>query len=570
MGDAATLELRGEDKQLQEVLDRSLGSIKMFGKVALGVGTAIAGAFAFNKLLDFGKMIVHAGAEVEQVQMRLNHAIEASGKAAGFTADQIRAMADDMQKLTKYEGEAVQEAATLVMQFRNVKGDNFKETIKLSADLASHLKMDLSGAARMLGRALEEPERGMMMMRRAGIMLSKEQQEQVRNMLAVGDIAGAQAVILGKVRSIVGGLAEKEGKTFSGMMERLGHVIGDVWEELGGAFLPLLEMIIPYFEKAADAAVRLAVWFRESTDGMVDAMKTLWTVIEPTLKAIAEGFIVAFTICQTAITNWGDVSKFVVYSAVAKFLEMGNILAHLFTEVLPKYLTWFGDNWISIFENIGRAEIAILSNMWKNFTSFFDGLMSYIRGEGFEWQWTGLLDGFKSTLAELPQIAERVPGELESMFKDMADEAGNSIGDAFDKNLAENKKKLKEFQDFLFPDDAGRTGFDAKADFGKGGPKYEDNRRGKKDKKEDAGAFEDLLALNKRIQTAAYKTPEEKAIEDGNKQKEQQHAEDMDAMGEQNDLLEDVATEVASNTAAMKDLSRQLPYAGVAAQSQMA
>lgn len=52
-------------------------------------------------------------------------------------------------------------------------------------------------------------------------------------------------------------------------------------------------------------------------------------------------------------------------------------------------------------------------------------------GKGFEFKPTGLLDGFESVIKELPQIAERQMGPLESSLQGQLQKAVDSVVDEY-------------------------------------------------------------------------------------------------------------------------------------------
>jgi hypothetical protein len=96
--------------------------------------------------------------------------------------------------------------------------------------------------------------------------------------------------------------------------------------------------------------------------------------------------------------------------------------------------------------------------MLTNIGEFFKAVWSFAKGEGWNFEWTGLTDGFKSAMTDLPVIASRemsvlekaltsdigrLTGELAQKFRESADK--NSIGQT-EKELAEKTKQWLELQ----------------------------------------------------------------------------------------------------------------------------
>src|ERR1039458_6398522 len=100
-------------------------------------------------------------------------------------------------------------------------------------DLSSAFGMDLTSAARMAGRAMEDPEKGMMLLQRSIGALNPSQREAIKNFEDMGNLAGAQGVILEALAVKVGGTSEAMRNTLGGALTEAGHNIKDMIEELG-------------------------------------------------------------------------------------------------------------------------------------------------------------------------------------------------------------------------------------------------------------------------------------------------------------------------------------------------
>jgi hypothetical protein len=102
----------------------------------------------------------------------------------------------------------------------------------------------IENASIMLGKALQDPVVGVTALRRRGVMLSDAQEQQVKDFMAVNDIASAQAVILKEVETEFGGLALAMGQTTQGAMIRLKNAFGEFKETLGRGLLPVFQRFV--------------------------------------------------------------------------------------------------------------------------------------------------------------------------------------------------------------------------------------------------------------------------------------------------------------------------------------
>lgn len=202
--------------------------LNTLGDVAKKAGELVAGYFVFAKIKEGVEELARTRMEFEQGQARLNGVLRATGNAAGVSASQINDLAEEMDRSTLFSAAATRDATAQLLTFRSLSGPVITDAIKLSADLATIWKTDLTSAAFDLGKALEDPERGMMLLRRSGIVLSDAQQKIVKSAVAAGDALKAQQTILEAVRQRVGGSAEGASSGLTGAVDDL----SDAWRHL--------------------------------------------------------------------------------------------------------------------------------------------------------------------------------------------------------------------------------------------------------------------------------------------------------------------------------------------------
>ena len=68
----------------------------------------------------------------------------------------------------------------------------------------------------------------------------EQQEQQVRDFVAVGDVASAQKVILGELETQFGGVAKAAGSTMAGSLEQMNNAIGDAQQALGRQLAPAI------------------------------------------------------------------------------------------------------------------------------------------------------------------------------------------------------------------------------------------------------------------------------------------------------------------------------------------
>lgn len=227
------------------------GSLKALGGLALGA-FAVQG---IRKMNDFiGDSIKLAQAQ-QDAEKKVADVIRATGNAAGYTAEQIKAMASSLQNQTKYGDEAILEMQSVLLTFKNVSGDVFESASMAVLDMATVMQTDLKSAAIQLGKALNDPVLGASAMSRAGIQFTEAQKDMMKEMVATNRIAEAQKMILNEIAGQMGGAAAGAADTYSGKIDQLSNRYGDMKEQIGfaviesGAFDRVLDTLNPLVDE---------------------------------------------------------------------------------------------------------------------------------------------------------------------------------------------------------------------------------------------------------------------------------------------------------------------------------
>ena len=229
----------------------------------IGVGSAVAGlavaGLAVHKFNGFLQESVELANIQDAAETKLAAVITATGGAAGFTAQQLYDYAGELQKITSYGDETTISAMAMLATFKQIKGDNFKQATKAAMDLSIMTGRDLQSSITMVGKALNDPVRGVTALSLAGVQFTETQKEMIKGLVESGDVMGAQGIILNELKGQMGGVAETARETFSGMSDAVGNAFGDLKENVGFAithnqfFIKGLEVLETQFNSWTDA-----------------------------------------------------------------------------------------------------------------------------------------------------------------------------------------------------------------------------------------------------------------------------------------------------------------------------
>src|SRR3990167_2347212 len=174
---------------------------------------------------------VAAGREAALQNIRLNAVLQATGMVSGFTAKQLDALSESMEKTTAFDNDKLKQAMSTLLIFGNVQGDTFTRAIKLGTDYARLTGGDIVSATRLFGRALEVPEHGLASLSRLLGPASAETKRLSKEMSDMGDVVGGQALILEFAEKKIKGLAETIGKSGVAEAERFSVAWGNLMKE---------------------------------------------------------------------------------------------------------------------------------------------------------------------------------------------------------------------------------------------------------------------------------------------------------------------------------------------------
>jgi hypothetical protein len=223
----------------------SLGSL--IGSVNPLLAATTVGVAALAATM--GKSVAVAE-QFERATLKTEAVLRATGNASGQTATSIREMSKQIAAGTLASTQGVEVAAQKLLTFRAVSQETFRRTLELSQDLAELGFGSIEQAAVQLGKALEDPEKGLTALTRVGVSFSQKQKDVIQSLYDTGDALGAQKLLLDAVEKQVGGVGRAAAGGLTGAYDSLGQANEDLLEKIGRSSLAL---------KAQTALIRLLV-----------------------------------------------------------------------------------------------------------------------------------------------------------------------------------------------------------------------------------------------------------------------------------------------------------------------
>jgi hypothetical protein len=325
---------------------RSIGGV--FASSVAGLATGFAAVAGIKVFAGF----IADARESNKIARITAQAIKSTGGAANVSAGQVGNLAEAISNKTGKDDEAIQSGENLLLTFTNIRNeagkgnDIFNQASAAIVDMTAALNngevssSGLKASSIQLGKALNDPIKGVTALRKVGVSFTEQQTKQIKKLVESGKTLDAQKIILRELGKEFGGAAAAS----TDPMEKLRVIVGNLGERIGNVLLPALTVaasviaskVIPAVGKFIDPLEKRAV---------------------PVIAAVA-GFIK-----REVIPALQALGKFIFGSVVPAIQKWLGILA----EALQPALDALGEAWK---QNIRPALQGLFDAIQRNWPAF--------------------------------------------------------------------------------------------------------------------------------------------------------------------------------------------------------
>lgn len=394
--------------------DAGKRSGKRFGGAFKGLAVAgIAGAIAGAGIAAV-KGITGAVAEAreaEKVGKTTAQIIKSTGGAAKVSAKDVESLATAISRKAGMDDEVIQKGANLLLTFKRVRneagegGRIFDRATAAAADLSAAGFGSVESSSKMLGKALNDPIKGISALGRAGVTFTDQQKEQIKQMVKTGDTLGAQKLIMKEVESQVGGVAAASATAG----EKFQVAFGNFKEQVGTILLPLLDRFFNFMTAKGLPALSKFAGFIGDNIGpafqkvkafvgpLVGVVKGLFSSIQagsPAAGFVQTKLVPAFSGLVSAGQKLGAVVLPIIRQIAAAFLRqwpaIKPVVMGIFTTIggivtdtmgIVKRVVEIATHLIrTLWQKNGAGIIKAVTGTFKGILNIISGVMSTIGG----------------------------------------------------------------------------------------------------------------------------------------------------------------------------------------------
>lgn len=425
----------------------SLG--KTFGKM-FAVGAAVIAAAGIGNLL---KGSIEEAREAQKVGAQTNAVLKSTGGVANVTAKDIGRLTSALSAKIGVDDEVIQAGENMLLTFTNVrnevgKGNNiFDQATRTVSDMAAAFGGDAVSNSKILGKALNDPAKGVSALTRVGVTFTEKQKEQIKTLQESGNILGAQKIILKELGKETKGSAEAQATA----SDKASVAFGNLKEQIGTALLPVVDSLANLF--TTKIAPALTGFITNLTNGTGSAGRFgafLSTNVLPPLQALA-GFVITQVIpaFRDALGNVLDGARS-AFDSIAKAVarnrpemeQLANVVkkvaTFIYTKLYPALYTALGKALPYVGKAIGLvidgiAYLVKAFNFLKPYvisaaTTVFNSAKKYAQFAKSVIEKVGdVLAFFKALPGKIKGIVSRIPDQLKKLGGQMIDGLVNGL-----------------------------------------------------------------------------------------------------------------------------------------------
>ena len=248
---SAKIAFIADDRQYNAALKRlEAQSAKTIQRLD-AIGRTARRSFLLASASAAGLLKLHR--EQEQAEYQLTAAVKNAGKQRSISIEYVKQYSSALQRSSVYGDEAAIQASVFGIRLGNLNRDQLPRAVRLFADYAAVMGVDLPRASRQLSKYLADPTVGMNRLAQAGIVLDEATKDHIRTMVEQGKMVEAQNYLMGELEKKFGGASEA-------MLDGTGIIIAmkNSWSDYGEQVGEVLfEYIRPAIFWLKDLAERL-------------------------------------------------------------------------------------------------------------------------------------------------------------------------------------------------------------------------------------------------------------------------------------------------------------------------
>ena len=319
-----------EFKQLETVGQKAQFAIKKAALPAtLALGALAAGA---KKAIDAGEAVGTANARIEQINKSMN----LFGSQTDKVTQRLIKLAETTAMNTGMDNLSIKATQAKLLTFSELAktadkaGGAFDRANKAALDMAAAGFGNAESNAVQLGKALNDPIKGVTALTKSGVTFTAQEKEKIKVLVESNKMLEAQELVLKAIEKQVGGTAEATANDTDKMREGFAQFT----QSLGLALLPVLEIVTPLL-------LQMASWAKDNP-GVFMAIAAAVGALSVSILAVNAAMMLNPAVAITA----GIIALGVAVVAAYKKFEGFRNVVRTVVNAIAGYFEFMINGWI--------------------------------------------------------------------------------------------------------------------------------------------------------------------------------------------------------------------------------
>jgi len=316
-----------------------------FGGALKSIAGPLAAAISVGAAIKAGKELIRVGEAAGTSNARIAQINESMG-LFGDEADTVNKRLIDLARTqalaTGADVNSIKQTQAKLLTFKDLAAS--ADTVGGAFDRATAAAIDLEAAgfgsaenqAVALGKALNDPTKGLTALGRSGITFTEVEKEKIAALQESGDLLGAQEILLAAIESQVKGTAAATANTtdrlsqgWLAIKEELAGPVSAAFDKVGGYIVDkIIPAVIDFIQKLKEGGSPLE-GFTEKVFPLVKSFMELFTAASPIGILIKSLLPIITDLAQ----ELGPVLKTIIDALVPVLKDLGAIIGETLTTV---------------------------------------------------------------------------------------------------------------------------------------------------------------------------------------------------------------------------------------------
>jgi len=322
--------------------------------------------------------------------------------------------------------------------FTNIEDLQFAGATEAILDMSQALGMDLDSAAMQVGKALNDPIKGIAALSRSGVQFTADQEAMIKAMVETGNVAGAQELMLAELNTQFGGSAAAAVNTYAGQQVILQEKMAGIQQTLGEALMPLMmqfgtfmsDTLVPILANVVGGIADFINGMNESgtASGIFDTLRNAIAAVPGVLALMGSGLQTVAAFFQPLADAVMGLVNVIVPSMVAMG---GAIMQYLASPQVAAFIQTISTLFVTLASTVQDILVLALNTAtiaWGYLVTAFTTMWPYIQTilDTFLSSATIVIDFVTGLLTALSQL---VKGDFSGAWTTLKTTVGTALTD---------------------------------------------------------------------------------------------------------------------------------------------